>query len=154
MKLAYIDSCVYISRFEGIPAYRAVIEQGLQQLARDGWVACISELVSLEVLINPLKQGQHGLVLQYKRLFGTVNIFTVYPHIFKDALQIAQSENLKAVDAIHVAFAKHYDCQLFVSSDPHFRDLATMTPYWIDLREHAPSARANAPDSDPTQAAD
>lgn len=139
MKLAYIDSCVYISRFEGIPEYRAVIEHGLQQLARDGWLACSSELVSLEVLLHPLKNGQSELVLHYKNLFRTVKIFTIYPKIFNDALHIAQAENLKAIDAIHVAFAKHYGCQLFVSNDSHFRNLAAITPYWIDLRQHAPS---------------
>lgn len=127
--------------------YRTIIEKDLQQLARDGWVSCISELVSLEVLINPLKKGQNGLVLQYKRLFGKIKILEIYPGIFKDALPIAQSENLKAIDALHVAIASHYGCQLFVSSDPHFQPLTTMTPYWIDLSGHALSATEEMPDA-------
>ena len=33
MKLAYIDSCVWIARVEGLPEYRKIIDASLQALA-------------------------------------------------------------------------------------------------------------------------
>jgi hypothetical protein len=72
-----------------------------------------------------------------------------YPNIFTEALQVAHIENLKGLDAVHLALASHHRCTLFVSSDPHFRDLTTITPYWIDLSQHVPAT----PDSEPAQPA-
>ncbi len=50
---------------------------------------------------------------------------------------IARVEGLpeyqKVIDAIHVAIAEHHNCQLFVTSDPHFRNLKIVPPQLIDL---------------------
>ncbi len=154
MKLAYIDSCIYISRFEGIPEYKAIIEKKLQQLALAGYISCISELVSLEVFVSPLKKGQTELVLQYRSLFQRTKTLPVYSEVFKDALQIAQSDNLRAIDALHVAMATYHGCQVFVSSDPHFRNLTTVTPHWIDLSQHVPPLDTKPPESEQAQAAE
>ena len=60
------------------------------------------------------------------------NLF-IRESLIRSALLIAQTEHLKAMDAIHVAIADHHSCDLFVSSDPHLRHLKIITPYWIDL---------------------
>lgn len=138
MKLAYIDSCIYIARVEGISAYKTVITEHLQKLAQDGWVTCISKLVELEILFKPFKDEQHLLIQQYRQLFDALNVVNNYPELFEDAQQIIQRETLRVIDALHVAIARHHNCLLFVSSDPHFRDLTTITPYWIDLSQYAP----------------
>ena len=135
MKLAYIDSSIHIALFEGIPSYQAALSQQMIQLAQRGWMSCISEVVMLE----PLQNGQDILTQQYRKLFDTLRVFENYPLLFADALRIMQAERLKIIDALHVAIAAHYDCQLFVSSDPHFRSLKTIRPYWIDLSDSAPS---------------
>ena len=138
MKLAYIDSCIYIARFEGIPSYQKVITEHLFALAQDGWIACISELVMLETLCKPLKTGQHALIEQYRHLFDALNLLKNYPDLFEDAQRIMQNEGLNVIDALHVSIAFHDHCQLFVTSDPHFRSLKTIRPYWIDLSDTAP----------------
>ena len=53
--------------------------------------------------------------------------------MFEQAIMIAQTENLKAMDAIHIAIAIHHGCQCFVSSDSHFKNLTIIPPVWIDL---------------------
>lgn len=133
MKLAYIDSAIHIALFEGIPSYQAALSQQMIQLAQRGWMACISEVVMLETLAKPLQNGQDILTQHYRKLFDTLRVFENYPLLFTDALRIMQAERLKIIDALHVAIAAHYDYQLFVSSDPHFRSLKTIRPYWIDL---------------------
>lgn len=137
MKRAYVDSCIWITRFEGKSVYKRVIEEHLKRLVADGWEFCISEVVCLEVLIKPLQQ-QHAEEIQKVRMFlETLSRLKNYASVFVDALGIAQHEKLKAIDAIHVALAQHHQCELFVSSDPHFRSLKTIHPYWIDLSSFA-----------------
>jgi hypothetical protein len=46
---------------------------------------------------------------------------------------IAQDENLKTMDAIHVAIAVQHGCKRFVSTDTHFKNLKIMPVTWIDL---------------------
>jgi predicted nucleic acid-binding protein len=73
------------------------------------------------------------LVQIYQHLFDAARELRSYVNIFKDALSIAPSEGLKAMDAIHVTLAAHHGCQCFVTTDPHFRRLKAVAPHWIDL---------------------
>lgn len=58
MKLAYVDSSVWITRFEGLKEYRPIIDAKLTELAQDGWSFVVSEAVALEVLIKPYKNEE------------------------------------------------------------------------------------------------
>jgi predicted nucleic acid-binding protein len=133
MKLAYCDSCIWIARFEGLASYKKIIVRHLRELADEKWTFCSSDLVSLEVLLKPLQSNETALAQKYRTFLTTLKALENYPHLFKDALLIAQNENLKAVDAFHVAMAEYHNCTLFVTSDPHFKNLKTITPSWIDL---------------------
>ena len=115
MKLAYIDSCIWIARVEGLPKYRQIIDERLHSLAEDGWTFCISEIVILEILVKPLKENNEVLVQIYRKIFEKIKTLKNYSNIFKQALLIAQTENLTGMDAIHVAFADHYNCTRFIS---------------------------------------
>ncbi len=134
MKRAYIDSCIWIARVEGLTTYRKVIDEKLSKLANEEWTFCVSEAVQLEVLLEPLKKSHDELVQIYRKIFDETRMLKIYTSVFKNALLIAQAENLKGLDAVHVAIADHYNCKLFVSSDPHFRNL-NIQPYWINLEE-------------------
>ncbi|RJP20735.1 MAG: PIN domain-containing protein [Candidatus Omnitrophota bacterium] len=56
-----------------------------------------------------------------------------YRGVFKDALTIAAKEKLRAIDAVHVAFAAHYHCERFVTTDVHFKNLSALPVFLIDL---------------------
>lgn len=133
MKLAYIDACIWIASVEGLAEYQTTIDQQLRQLTETGWILCRSELVSFEVLAKPMRQNQADLVVQYTRLLETLRMLPTYVNVFKEALHISCAEGVKGLDAIHVALATHHKCQLFVSTDPHFRKLKQIQSLWIDL---------------------
>ena len=133
MKLAYVDSCIWIVLMEGSPKHQQIVDQKLHDLAGEGWIFCISEAVILEILAKPLKQDKDNLIQLYRETFNKVRILKNYPHVFNHALSIAQTENLKGMDAIHVAFADHYNCDGFVSSDSHFMNLKIVQPLLINL---------------------
>ena len=135
MKLAYIDSCIWIARVEGLPEYKKIIDETLKNLAEDGWVFCISEVVMLEILTKPLKENNEALANIYRKIFEKIKILKNYSNIFRHALLITQTENLPGMDAIHVAFADHYNCNRFISSDAHLKKLKIVSPLWINLYE-------------------
>jgi predicted nucleic acid-binding protein len=139
MKRAYIDSCVWITRFEGSPEYKARIHQKLQELTLVGWEFCTSDLVLLEVLAKPLLAQQDDVAAKFRSFLETMRVLPLSSMVCQQALAIIQGEALKVVDALHVAIAIHARCQLFVSTDPHFRGLNTITPYWIDLSASVPA---------------
>ena len=137
MKLAYVDSCIWITLIEGLDMYRAPIREALAALARDGWELCTSDAVYLEVLIRPLRLKDDTLAGVYRALLTTSRGLAITPSIFADALVPAVCDGLKAMDAVHVAIAKHYGCERFVTTDPHFRSLTTIAPALIALPDAA-----------------
>ena len=135
MKLAYIDSSVWISRIEGISSYQNLIDNALNDLGNSGWIFCISEAVILETLIKPYKNFQRDLIILYNKLFEQAEVLEISPDVFKNALLLSQLENLKAMDAVHLSIAAHHGCKRFISTDTNFRNLKTITPVWIDLAQ-------------------
>jgi predicted nucleic acid-binding protein len=135
MKLAYVDSCVWITRIEGLPAYRKIINASLKNVGFEGYVLSLSDAVLLEILQKPYKDNNISLIDIYNKLFEKVKILKSFQNVFKDALKIARSENLNAMDAIHVAIAVRHKCKYFVSTDPHLKNLGIIQSFWIDLKE-------------------
>ncbi len=59
MMLAYVDSSVWIARFEGLLPYRQKIDNQLMQLAEQGISFCVSDVVLLGVLIKPIQVSKY-----------------------------------------------------------------------------------------------
>lgn len=133
MKLAYVDSYIWITLIEGTETYRTPIREALAALARDGWALCTSDAVRLEVLIRPLRMKDDTLTGIYRALLATSRGLPITPSVFTDALVLAVSEGLKGMDAVHVAVAKFHGCERFVTTDPHFRSLTTPAAALIAL---------------------
>jgi len=133
MKLAYIDSSIWITRVEGSPDYRQILDDKLTTLLQNGWQFCASDAVLLEVLAKPYKQNHTELISIYRKIFEKVKHLKTPANIFADALLFIQTEQLNAMDAIHVSIALHHHCQCMISTDKHFRDLKAIQPIWIDL---------------------
>lgn len=134
MKLAYVDSSVWITRFEGLKHYRPVIDEKLEKLALDGWSFVVSEAVALEVLIKPYRNNDISVLHAYRNVFAQCGgVLPSYPEVFSEALDISRLENLKSMDAVHVALALHHQCQCIISADKHFKDLKILPAVWIEL---------------------
>ena len=139
MKLAYIDASIWIAQVEGIPAYQQITRNMLRNLRKDKWLPCISEVVVLETLCKPYQENNQILIAAYNTIFDNITKLKVFDEIFKDALLFTQKENLKPMDAVHLAFAAKYGCARLVTTDPHFKNLKTITPHWLDLSQAVPT---------------
>lgn len=133
MKLAYVDACVWITLVEGLDQYRPPIRAALAALAEHGWELCSSDAVRLEVLIRPLRLQQDQLLDLYFGLLEANHALSIPESVFVYALTVARFEGLKAMDAVHVAIAKHHGCKRFITTDPHFNSLKTVQPWYISL---------------------
>jgi len=134
MKLAYVDSSVWITRVEGLPEYRQILTQNISQLLFDDWQLCVSDAVLLEVLTKPYKQNNLELISLYRKIFDHTKILETPSDIFANALLLVQSEKLNAMDAVHVSLALHHCCQSFISTDKHFSQLKSISTIWVDLK--------------------
>lgn len=135
MKLAYVDSSVWIARFEGLMKYRYKIDSVLENLAQDGFSFVASDAVLLEVLLKPAQNNDTATIEIYRQVFQQLRLAIVYPNVFMDALDVAKTESLKGMDAVHVALALNHECECFVSTDSHFKNLNILPTVWIDLHQ-------------------
>ena len=133
MKLAYVDACVWITLVEGLDRYRPPIRAALASLTLDGWELCTSDAVRLEVVIRPLQQKDARLFGIYQELLDRNRSLSVPHTVFLDALDLANREGLKAMDAVHGALAAHHRCGRFVTTDPHFNSLEAVKTELISL---------------------
>jgi hypothetical protein len=97
LKLAYIDSSVWITQFEGYPIYQQIIDDALTSLENDKWLFGISSAVTLEVLLKPYREAQTGLIDAYNRAFQQAHLLPSFTDVFDHALFASQSEHLKAL---------------------------------------------------------
>ena len=134
MKLAYVDSSVWITYIEGLHSYQQSIEIHLDRLAKEGWFFATSEAVKLEILPKLYATHNDKIIALYQALFDNLTSLDNFPELFEEALIVTQQEGLKAMDAIHVAIAKQQGCQCFVSTDTHFKNLNCLTVVWINLK--------------------
>lgn len=134
--LAYVDSSIWITHVEGLQKYKDIIEIALSTLSKE-WVFCYSKAVELEILAKPIREDKPNIVQSYRNIFKGMKLLKTYIKVFEDALSISSIESLKGIDTIHVAIAKHYKCKLFVSTDPHFKNLTAINPFIIELNEPA-----------------
>ncbi len=139
MNSAYIESSVWIARAEGLPEYRLLINKHIQQLRNSNWNFSISGAVLLEVLSKPRQKNRQDLIDSYNTFFLHLHHLKTFGDVFDKALRIAQSDQLKGMDAVHVAFAVEYECELFVTTDPHYRTLKSLPLHFIDLSQVAPT---------------
>lgn len=138
MKLAYVDSSVWIVRAEGFPLYQSLVTQRLHDLLNDEWQFCYSGAVLLEVLAKPKQAKQYYLITSYQNFFQRIHRLNTFEDLFQKALLISESNKLKGMDAVHAAFAIEYDCELFITTDPDFQSLNDLSLNFIDLSNTSP----------------
>jgi len=136
--LAYVDSSVWIPLVEeNNIKHKKIIEKELEILIQGGWKFCVSHAVLLETLykpyLSPNKEINQEWIKGFHEIFAKTIIIPNYLNMLEDSFHIMQTEKLKAMDAIHVALAKHHNCEGFVSTDTHFKNLQSIKPLWIDL---------------------
>ncbi|MEH1824105.1 MAG: PIN domain-containing protein [Nostoc sp.] len=121
----YIDTSVAIYTIEGNPDYYSLL-QPLWSKFYTGEIQIISsELILMEVLIVPLRNGNNSLVGDYEELLlsSQVQLISISQSILRQAASLRATSNLKTPDAIHAATALSFNSNQFITNDKGFRNV-------------------------------
>jgi predicted nucleic acid-binding protein len=130
MDKIYLDSCIVIYLVERHPIFAPGIQKALMN-AGDVMLS-VSPLVRLEVLVKPKRETDHFLQQRYERFLAEQCILDMPNAVYDLALSLRVQHNLKTPDALHLATAKHHDCNAFWTNDNR---LATVSTLAINILE-------------------
>ena len=87
-----------------------------------------SELILMETLVLPFRNGDTVLIDAYEELLLSepMNLISINQSILKQPANLRATSNVKTPDAIHAAKAISVNCDLFLTNDKGFRNLASL----------------------------
>ena len=93
-----------------------------------------SDLVILETLVKPLREGDTVVEMLFRSLLDA-NEVTLIPAtrpLWEDAARLRAETGLKTPDALHAATALYAECTLFVTNDADFRGFEDLPVVVLD----------------------
>ena len=119
----YLDASAFIYSVELIEPYRALLEPVWQQAQAGQFSVVSSELVVLETLVRPLREGDSFLESLFRSLFeaNEVRLIAATRSLWEEAARLRAETGLKTPDALHAASALQAEYTLFVTNDGDFR---------------------------------
>ena len=119
----YLDTCGFIYGLERIEPYCTLLEPMWQQARTGQFVVVSSELVVLETLVKPFREGDSILERLFRELFESIEVrlVPVTRRLLEEAARLRAATNLTTPDAIHAATALSEGCALFITNDRAFR---------------------------------
>ncbi|MHC5825275.1 MAG: type II toxin-antitoxin system VapC family toxin, partial [Nostoc sp.] len=121
----YIDTSVAIYTIEGNLDYYSLL-QPLWSKFYAGEIQIISsELILMEVLVVPLRNGNNSLVADYEELLlsSQVQLIPISQSILRQAANLRAISNLKTPDAIHATTALSVNSNQFITNDKGFHNV-------------------------------
>ena len=93
-----------------------------------------SELLVLETLVKPLREGDSTLESVFRSLFDADEVMLVPTTrtLWEDAARLRAATGLKVPDALHAATAVRAGCTLFVTNDSDFRRVQDLSVIVLD----------------------
>ena len=121
----YLDASGFIYSVERIQPYSDLLDQLWRQAQTGQFSILSSELVVLETLVRPPREGDAVLEGLFRSLFDAaeVTLVPVTRQLWEDAAGLRATTGLKTPDALHAAAAIHAQCTFFITNDYDFRRL-------------------------------
>ena len=119
----YLDAAAFIYSVERIEPYRTLLDPVWRQARSGQFTVVSSELVILETLVKPLRDGNRTLEGLFRSLLGSneVRLIPTTRSLWEHAAAIRATTRLKTPDSLHAASAIHAECNLFITNDSDFR---------------------------------
>jgi predicted nucleic acid-binding protein len=89
-----------------------------------------SELLIIETLTGPLKQGDRALIDAYEQVLAgsDIELLPVSATVLKQGATLRATYGLKTPHAIHAATALQAGCSMFITNDAGFRRVLGLAP--------------------------
>ncbi len=124
----YIDTAVAIYSVEWNPEYFELLQPLWLKFQSEEIELISSELILMETLVLPLRNEDSLLINAYEELLLSepMQLIAINQSILRQAANLRATNNLKTPDAIHAATALSVNCDLFITNDKDFRNLAKL----------------------------
>ena len=124
----YVDTAVLIYTMEENTDYFDLLKPLWIKFQAQGIELISSELILMEVLVLPLRNNNESLISDYEQLLlnSAMQLIPVEQAILRQAASLRANNSLKTPDAIHAATAMAVNCDLFITNDRGFRNLAEL----------------------------
>ena len=121
----YIDTVVAIYSVEWNPNYYSLLEPLWLKFQAGELEIISSELILMETLVLPLRNGDRFLVNAYEQLLlsEAMQLIPITQSILRQAANLRATTRLKTPDAIHAATALSINCNQFITNDKGFRNI-------------------------------
>ncbi|NWF58090.1 MAG: PIN domain-containing protein [Fischerella sp.] len=118
----YIDTSVVIYTVEGNPDYYSLLQPLWLKFQNCELEIFSSELILLETLVLPIRNGDNSLISDYEQLLlsSEMQLIPISQFVLKHAANLRAKTNLKTPDAIHAATALSVNCIQFITNDKSF----------------------------------
>ena len=116
----YLDANIFIYAVEGFPKYSALCSDILQSIEDMKIHAVTSELTLAEVLARPFKDQKISTISIYQELIRSQYDLKVVPisrEILIEAASLRATLGCRLPDAIHIATARLYASEFFLTAD-------------------------------------
>ena len=123
-----LDTAPLIYFIEESPAYLVSLRAFFGAVDQGEFRVTTSILTLTEVLVHPLRQGNHRLAEEYRRILLHANYIDTLPvseDIAEEAAQLRSKHNLRTPDAIHLATAITAGASSFLTNDSRLSGPAT-----------------------------
>ena len=119
----YIDANAIIYSVERIEPYHELLAPMWEEARAGRFTLASSELVLLETLIRPLREGNARLETLFRSILDAAEMDLIPATLatWEEAARIRATTGLATSDALHAATALGSDCSLFVTNDTDFR---------------------------------
>ena len=119
----YVDANAIIYSVERVEPYSNLLAPMWEEARAGRFTLASSELVALETLVRPLRDGNARLEMLFRSILAAaeMNLIPATLAIWEDAARIRAETGLATPDALHAATALQAECTLFVTNDTDFR---------------------------------
>lgn len=119
----HVDANAIIYSVERVEPYRSLLAPMWEAVRAGRLTLTSSELVALEILIKPLRDGNVRLEMLFRSILASAELELIPATLetWEDAARIRAETGLATPDALHVATALQSGCELFITNDTDFR---------------------------------
>ena len=130
----YLDANGFIYSVERIEPYRTWLEPMWRQAQAGQFTIASSDLVVLETITKPLREGDTVIEMLFRSLFDAheVTLIPTSRPLWEEAARLRAATGLKTPDALHAAAALQAQCTLFITNDDDFRRVDGLSVIVLD----------------------
>lgn len=126
----YVDTNVLIYFLEQHAEFFRAAEPIMRAIREKEFCGCTGEITLAETLVGPYRTGNPLLIANAIEFFESEGFLTIIPHdkvIFDYAAQLRATQQMKIIDAVHIATALKNACRFFITNDKAMRSTGSLS---------------------------